>query len=80
MTSDLSREEVGQRLKELREEAGLTRPTLGLVCAIDSSRLERIERGKAKVHANEIQFILGALDRLDLVAEMVPETEVLVLG
>lgn len=74
------RAELGRKLREVRVAAGLSRPELGLQVAIDSSRLERIESGRARIRPDELHFLLDACDRLDLYSELSASNEVLVLG
>ena len=55
-------EKVGQRIKELRTEMGLSQEKLALKAEIDRTYLAGAEQGKRNISLKSLEKILVALD------------------
>jgi transcriptional regulator with XRE-family HTH domain len=53
---------VGLRIRELRTAKGLTQETLGNLCDVEESTINRIELGKANTSLTHIKSIADALE------------------
>ena len=59
-SADISRQELAECLKGLREERGMILEDLAKKTGSSAAHLSRIENGKADVNARELQSILAA--------------------
>jgi transcriptional regulator with XRE-family HTH domain len=56
------REKIGIRLKELRNQKGLSQEKFSFVCELDRTYIASIEQGKRNVSVVNIEKIAKALD------------------
>lgn len=55
------RERIGQRVADLRKDAGMTQRQLGDACGLQNSHIARIEKGRYSVGFDTLQAIAEAL-------------------
>ena len=56
------RTKIGKRLKELRNEKGLSQEKFSFICELDRTYIARIGQGKRNVSIANIEKIAKALD------------------
>ena len=61
MMAAMTDEQLGARLKELRDASGMSQEQLADALGVDQSTISRVERGQRAVTARELALASGAL-------------------
>ncbi len=62
-SAELVRKDVGVRLREMREQRGLSLAQLRMACGITISKLSRLERGVTEANMHDLSAILAVYAR-----------------
>ena len=61
MTKNLSSEEIGFRLKQLRQRAGISQEKLAELVGVSTYQLQKYESGQNMMNTEKLQLLAGSL-------------------